>query len=171
MIRYAGVSAALVALAVLSGCNTMGRQPKLENASIEPSTLKPGDTAVITVKVIDKHRIVQRVVATIAEDQRSKFKLQDEGMPPDEKAGDGIWSHAVKVPFMAPPGNFTLELTAYDSKGDAISVKKGRKDVGPLTASVTWVIEYPPDAPPTEAAPQPAESAPPPPPPAPEPAK
>lgn len=149
MKRFAGVSAAVLFALAMTGCNTMGRQPKLQNATINPAALKPGDSATITVKVVDKHKIVQRVVATVAEDQRMKFKLRDDGLPPDEKAGDGIWSYSVRVPFMAPPGNFTLEITAYNAKGDAINVKKGQKEVGPLTASCTWSIEYRPDAPPT----------------------
>jgi len=156
MKRFAGVSAAVLIALAFAGCNTMGRQPKLQDAKIDPTALKPGDSAVITVKVVDKYKIVQRVVATVAEDQRMKFKLRDDGAAPDEKAGDGIWSYSVRVPFMAPPGNFTLQFTAYNSKGDAISVKKGQKDVGPLSASCTWVIEYPPDAAPAPAAAAPA---------------
>lgn len=159
MKRFAGVSAAVLFALAMTGCNTMGRQPKLQNATINPAALKPGDSATITVKVVDKHKIVQRVVATVAEDQRMKFKLRDDGLPPDEKAGDGIWSYSVRVPFMAPPGNFTLEITAYNAKGDAINVKKGQKEVGPLTASCTWSIEYPPDAAPAPAQ-APAASAP-----------
>lgn len=169
MKRFAGVLAAFVFVAAVSGCNTMGRQPKLENATINPAALKPGDNAAITVKVVDKHKIVQRVVATVTEDQRMKFKLRDDGIAPDEKAGDGVWSYSVRVPFMAPPGNFTLEITAYNEKGDAINVKKGQKEIGPLTATCTWSITYPPDAapadatasgpPPTEA-PAPAQEAP-----------
>ena len=158
MKRFAGVLAAFVVAAAMSGCNTMGRQPKFDNAAINPVALKPGDNATITVKVVDKHKIVQRVVATVTEDQRMKFKLRDDGIAPDEKAGDGIWSYSVRVPFMAPPGNFTLEITAYNEKGDAINVKKGQKEIGPLTASCTWSITYPPEAAPTEAPADPTAS-------------
>ena len=166
MKRFAGVSAAILLAVAMAGCNTMGRQPKLQDATINPVALKPGDNAAITVKVVDKHKIVQRVVATVAEDQRMKFKLRDDGAAPDEKAGDGIWSYSVRVPFMAPPGNFTLEITAYNAKGEAINVKKGQKEIGPLTATCTWSITYPPDAAPPvapagdqPAAPAPAEPA------------
>ncbi len=152
MKRFAGVSAAVMVVLAFAGCNTMNRQPKLQDATINPAALKPGDSAIITVKVVDKYKIVQRVVATVAEDQRMKFKLRDDGATPDEKAGDGVWSYAVKVPFMAPPGNFTLEITAYNSKGEAISVRKSGKDTGLLSATCTWVIEYPPDATAPEAA-------------------
>jgi len=159
MKRFAGVFAAFIIALAGVGCNTMGRQPKLQNATIEPAALKPGDSAVITVSVVDKYKIVQRVVATVVEDQRMKFKLRDDGTAPDAKAGDGIWTYPVKVPFMAPPGNFTLEITAYNSKGEAITVRKGGKETGPLTAETAWVIEYPPDG--TAPAPPDAAAAPP----------
>ena len=146
MKRFTGVSAAILLALAMTGCNTMGRQPKLQDATIEPAALKPGDSATITVKVVDKYKIVQRLVATVAEDQRMKFKMQDDGTAPDEKAGDGVWSYSVRVPFMAPPGDFTLEITAYNAKGEAINIKKGQKDIGPLTASCTWNITYPPEA-------------------------
>ncbi|MCC6795850.1 MAG: hypothetical protein IT366_12100 [Candidatus Hydrogenedentes bacterium] len=159
MKRFAGVFAAILFAAAMSGCNTMGRQPKLENAAINPVALKPGDNAAITVKVVDKHKIVQRVVATVVEDQRMKFALRDNGISPDEKAGDGVWSYSVRVPFMAPPGNFTLEITAYNEKGDAINVKKGQKEIGPLTATCTWSITYPPEGAPAEASAEGSQSA------------
>ena len=38
----------IAAFALVTGCNTMNRQPQLANASITSSELKPGDTAVIT---------------------------------------------------------------------------------------------------------------------------
>jgi len=155
MKRFTGVFAAVLIALVCAGCNTMGRQPKLQDAVINPATLKPGDSAMITVNVVDKYKIVQRVVATVVEDQRMKFKLRDDGATPDVKAGDGVWSYAVKVPFMAPPGNFTLEITAYNSKGEAITVRKSGKETGPLTATCTWVIEYPPEG----AVPAPADAA------------
>ncbi|NUM56794.1 MAG: hypothetical protein HUU46_24460 [Candidatus Hydrogenedentes bacterium] len=151
MMRFAGVSAAIFFALAVTGCNTMGRQPKLQDAVINPAALKPGENATITVKVVDKHKIVQRVVATVAEDQRMKFKMRDDGVAPDEKAADGIWSYSVRVPFMAPPGNFTLEITAYNAKGEAINVKKGQKEIGPLTATTSWSITYPPESAPADA--------------------
>lgn len=140
----------------MAGCASMGRQPRLDNAAITPSTLQPTESGVISVKVVDKYKIVNRVVGSVVEDPRMKFRLRDDGRPPDEKALDGIWSVQVEVPKLAPPGNFTIELTAYDSKGNAIVVKKARREKGPLTATTTMVIEYPPDAPAEEAAPAPA---------------
>jgi len=89
------------------------RQPKLVDAALTPADLKPGDAAVLTVKVVDKHELVRKVEGVIREDPVIKFKLHDDGVAPDEKAHDNIWSLAVDVPFQAPPGEFILDLTAY----------------------------------------------------------
>jgi hypothetical protein len=155
MKRFAALCPVLGMCIVLAGCASMGRQPRLDNAAITPSTLHPTETGVISVKVVDKYKIVNRVVGTVVEDPRMKFRLRDDGRPPDEKALDGIWSVQVEVPKLAPPGNFTIELTAYDSKGNAIEVKKARREKGPLTATTAMVIEYPPDAPDEAVAPAP----------------
>ena len=89
MKRIAVGLAILLCLGALAGCNTLGRQPQLREAMVTPSTLKPSDSGVVTVKVVDRHRIVTRVVGVVREDTRMKFKLSDDGVSPDEKAGDG----------------------------------------------------------------------------------
>lgn len=156
MMRQIVGIALLVFLVAATGCNTMGRQPRLNDAKITPAALKPGESAVITVKVVDKYKIVSRVVGVVKEDQRMKFKLRDDGNPPDEKAQDGVWTLRVDVPFMASPGQFTLELTAFNSKNEPIEIKTGKGETGPLTATCTWSIEYPPEG----QAPAPAEAQP-----------
>ena len=157
--KRTGTTLALALLAVAAvGCNTLGRQPKLNDAAIEPASLMPGDSAMITVKVIDKQHIVDRVIGVVQEDTRMKLPFYDNGVAPvDAKAGDGIWSSPVVVPPMALPGQFTLELTAFNSKGEAIQVRKSKHETGPLTATCTWVITAPPAE--TEGA-APAEAAP-----------
>ena len=57
MKRFVGVCAAIVFALSMTGCNTMGRQPKLQDATINPTTLKPGDSATIT-----SHGFYQRMV-------------------------------------------------------------------------------------------------------------
>ena len=40
----------MLALVVLAaGCNTVGAQPEITRAVIDPGTLKPGDSAIITL--------------------------------------------------------------------------------------------------------------------------
>ena len=128
----------------LAGCASMS-SPKLRDARIEPEVLKPGDTAVITVKLADRPKVVDRVIGVVQEDTRMKFRLQDNGEDPDEKAGDGVWSIRVDVPFMAPPGDFTLEITAYDASGQAVLAKGQGGERLPLSAICQLAIRYPAD--------------------------
>jgi hypothetical protein len=97
----------------------------------------------VTVKVVDAQKIVDRVVAVVKEDPRMKFPLQDDGQGPDADAGDGVWSLQVDVPFAAPEGPFTLELTAYSQDGQVILVKDTELGKAPLSTVCELVIEYP----------------------------
>ena len=137
------VSSVALMLTLLAGCGTLGGQPGLSQATIRPATLRPGDTAIVTVNVIDSHKIVDRVVGVVKEDPRMKFTMQDNGQGPDASANDGVWSLQVDVPFAAPKGAFTLELTAYSADGQVIMIKDAELGKAPLSAACELVIEYP----------------------------
>jgi hypothetical protein len=132
---------AAVAMATLSGCNTPNRVPSFERAMVQPNTLRPGDRALITVTVRDQFDIVDQVVAKVAEDPRLRLPLRDDGEGPDQRAGDGVWTTEVVVPFQAPPGDFTLIIEGYDADGRLIAVPSDAGAV-PLSAQATVVIEY-----------------------------
>ncbi|MCP4644208.1 MAG: hypothetical protein GY851_27445 [bacterium] len=144
---------------VLAGCGTLSRQPQMRDAVLArpdvavrdangetkadvSGVLKPGDSGVLTVRVEDRHRIVSRVVGVVREDTRIKFVLKDDGVGADEMPGDGIWSLQVDVPFLAPPGEYTLELAAQRSNGENVRVKT-EEGVVPLQTTCRFVIEYP----------------------------
>ena len=110
---------------------------------ITPADLKPGDTAVISVEVDDRDGIVRRVEGVVLEDPTIKLKLSDDGKPPDEEAGDNIWSLQVDVPFQAAPGDFTLELTAYRSDGSPVPVRTQESGTVPLRATIPVAIAAP----------------------------
>ncbi len=133
--------ALLVALGI--GCNAQSRQPRLTSATITPAQLRPGDTAIITVQVErDRFDIVASVSAVVREDRRMKFALRDDGNPPDAEARDGVWSLLVDVPFMAPPGEFTLEFTGYDAEGNIISVLGPGGGEMPLSTTCLFSVEH-----------------------------
>jgi hypothetical protein len=127
-------------LPLLSGCLTLGRQPQLAEPSIEPDVLRPGDSAVITVQVHDRYDIVERVSARVREDDRIVIPLADDGLYPDEEAGDGIWSVTVDVPFYAPSGGYTLVIGAYDDTGELVLVRN-ESGTEPLIQTVALRIE------------------------------
>ncbi|MBW7863444.1 MAG: hypothetical protein GX580_02605 [Candidatus Hydrogenedens sp.] len=121
-------------LVALAGCNTLTGQPQLRRAEIVPAELKPGGSAVITVDIRDRQGVVARVEGVVVEDPRITFRLMDDGNEPDAKAGDGVWSMAVDVPFQAPPGAYILEMTAYSSDGMPLTVRDKQGTVSPLQA-------------------------------------
>jgi hypothetical protein len=127
--------------AVLAACAT-NRPPAMEEAVVTPARLQPGESAFITVKVKDRHRIVDRVVAVVKEDPRVKLPLHDDGTGGDAEAGDGKWTLKVDVPFTAPPGSYTLEIAAYRKDGEVIAVSGAEGD-RPLSTTAQVSIHYP----------------------------
>lgn len=139
------------------GCATVTSQPHLSSAQILPNDLKPGDTAVITVKLDDKFGVVKRVEGVVKEDRTIKFKFEDNGAIPDDEANDGIWTIQVDVPFNAPPGQFNFEVTAYNEVGEVVVVDDKKGEAAPLATSFTLDIKYP-EEPATPPAAAPAEA-------------
>ncbi len=123
-------------LLFLAGCNTLAGQPGLRGAAITPDTLKPGDAAVVTMTIRDRQGIIERVQGVVVEDPRITFRLMDDGLDPDAKAGDGVWSMAVDVPFQAPPGEYFLEMTAYTDNGEPVTIREKGGTLKPLQAVV-----------------------------------
>jgi len=133
----------IVALAaLLLGCNTLSGVPAMSNLMIQPAELNPGDTAIITVQVSDRHALIDRIEGIVKGHPEITFKLRDDGEAPDEKAQDGTWTLQVDVPFQAPPGEFVLELTAYRSDGQPVPVRDGAGNVVPLQQTLPVVIRY-----------------------------
>ena len=143
MTRAAVLLACASLAAAISGCATAGRQPSMKGARIAPADLKPGDTAVITVEVQDRFGIVSRVEGVVKEDRTITFRLLDDGVAPDEKAEDGVWTIQVDVPFNAPPGEFEFEVVGYSDSGEVIVVRDEVGETAPLSISFGLVINYP----------------------------
>ena len=130
----------LLALAAV-GCNTLAGQPKFTAAGIEPPNVAVGSSAVLSVTLKDKHLTVDKVEGVVKEDPRLKFRLRDDGKDPDAKAGDGTWSLRVDVPTQAPPGSFTVELTAYNDQGLPVLIRDENGEVGPMVQVIPVSIE------------------------------
>jgi hypothetical protein len=131
----------VVTLVAAVGCATASRQPVMHDAELSVPELKPEERTLLTVKLKDKYGIVKRVEGVVREDPRIKIKLNDDGELGDVKAGDGIWSLQVDVPFHASPGEFTLDITAYNSKGDPVVVRTKDGDAAPLATTCKVVIK------------------------------
>ncbi len=126
-----------------TGCATLTpRQPTMSDARVTPDMLKPGDVAVITVDVSDRYDTVARVEGVVEEDQQVTLKLKDDGVAPDQEAGDGVWTLEVDVPRQAPPGEFHLTLTAYDKDGGVVLVRDKEGDTMPLNSTCLVKIQF-----------------------------
>ncbi len=128
----------------LAGCQTFSGAPRIASAAITPAELKPGDTAVITVNVKDRHRLVDRVQGVVKEEPRITFNLHDDGLKGDKKAKDHEWSMQVDVPITAPPGEFLLEFTALRGDGTPVPVRDKKGHVTQLKTTLPLVIRYAP---------------------------
>ena len=126
-------------LALVVGCNT-GRQPRMEQLVITPSVLRPAESARITVKVWDRFDIVNRVEGVVQEDTRIKLPFHDDGLDGDLEANDNEWTVLVDVPLTAPPAEFTLVVSAYNSAGEVIKVQSP-EGVKELSATGAFVIQ------------------------------
>jgi hypothetical protein len=135
----------LAAAALVAGCAATGGRPVMHEAQILPADLKPGDTAVITVRLEDKFRVVRRVEGVVKEDQTIKFNFMNNGVAPDADAGDDIWTIQVDVPFNAPPGTFEFEVVGYDEHGQVVVIEDEHGDAAPLATSFKLDIRYPDD--------------------------
>lgn len=133
---------ALVA-AGLAGCGTLTSQPRFEETVVSPPVLAPDSAGVITAHVHDPNDIVSRVEGIVQEYERINLTFRDDGVPPDEVADDDIWTIQVGVPFEAPPGEFTLVITAYREQGLPVMIQPKGEDAQPMTATLPVVIRYP----------------------------
>jgi hypothetical protein len=140
MIRWWIPIACLLTLCAV-GCNTFTAGPRIEQAAIVPQELKPGDVAILTFRVRDRHAIVATVQAEIAEERSIQFPLRDDGVAPDAVAGDGVWTQQIIVPQQAPPGTYHVELTAITSEDVPVPVRNESGKVVPLHVSLPVVIQ------------------------------
>jgi hypothetical protein len=108
-----------------------------------PDNLKPGDTALITVEVFDRLNLVESVTGIVMEDKTINFRFRDDGTQGDVEADDDIWSMKVDVPFNAPPGGFTFEISAFDVNENLIIVRDENNEAAGMTTSFTLDITYP----------------------------
>lgn len=130
----------MAAMPLISGCNSMGGVPEFVESNISPIALHAGDTALVTISVKDKNNIVAEIVGIVEEMPTRKLKLHDDGQEGDVKAGDGIWSLAVKVPLQSPPGDFNLTFTAYRSDGVAVPIRAADGTIDTLSVHMPLTI-------------------------------
>jgi hypothetical protein len=134
-----GVAFVGLIIALVTGCATT-EQPALVDAKLVPAKVSPGEKTLVQVKLVDPQGIVSIVVATVREFPQISFDLKDNGENGDAVAGDGIWSYAMQVPSIAPPGEYTWDLEAYDAAVNPVTVTRESGETVPLTAEATGEV-------------------------------
>lgn len=113
----------------------------LTEAAITPAQAKPGEMAVVSVKVCDPDHVVDTLEASVGE---LGIDLADNGSNGDAVAGDGVWSAAVEVPAGAPDGPCSVKITAYDAHGYPVSTpgaaSEGNAPAAPLSTEAAVTI-------------------------------
>jgi len=132
-----------IALALLSGCYSFGQAPRFGQARVAPERVAPGTTALITVGMDDTYGIVHRVEGVVPVEPPVRIPLYDNGEHGDAEAGDGVWSYAVEVPDIAPPGSSEITFTAYTEDGLPVEVRTRDRRVVELQTALPFTIENP----------------------------
>jgi hypothetical protein len=128
----------------LAACAT-SRQPEIQSLELEPPAAQPAQNVLVTAKINDYYDVVHSVSGVVTEYNRAQplFTLRDDGVPPDAKADDGVWTAKVPIDFRAPPGTWTLEFTAYNSAGDPVLVTTEEGETEALRVSETFEVVAP----------------------------
>ena len=136
-VTLCGVAFVGLVVALVSGCATTAQQPALSDAKVVPAEASPGDKTLVQVKLVDPQGLVSVVVAPVREFPQISFDLKDNRENGDAVAGDGIWSHAMEIPPVAPAGEYTWDFEAYDADINALEVTGEDGETVPLTAEAT----------------------------------
>lgn len=135
------LSVLVVAITII-GCATSD-QPVFKTVNLSPEVLYPGTSSLITVIVEDRYKVVNRIEGFVKEDPDTALMLNDKGENGDVEAGDRTWSLAVPVSRQAVPGDFEVELTAYNSKGEAVVIRDKKGDMTTLMTTLNVSISPP----------------------------
>jgi hypothetical protein len=123
---------ASVFLMMLISCS--GTKLAMEEAMVDPPKVEAGDQAIITVKVVDKDVVVDRVTATVREYPEIVLELSDKGENGDKTIGDGIWSYQIDVPWETNPGVYNWDFNAYDKEGKKLKITNDDGNEVPIGA-------------------------------------
>ncbi len=118
-----------------------GSRPQLTLLKIDPPVVKAGEKERVEVKVVDPHHKVHRLVLHVLDYPGYDFPLNDSGRYGDKKAGDGVWTVLVPVPWDAPAQDYSVAIVAYDKNGRKIPVKNEKHKKEPLKIEETISVE------------------------------
>ena len=110
---------------------------------VAPSTTKPGNTVLISVRVNDPDHQVDTVSATTdgtVANAPGVGDLYDNGTHGDVTAADGIWSAAVILSSQVAPGEYPITIRGYNRNGLSVMVPGPDKQDIPLSAQAKITV-------------------------------
>ncbi len=123
---------------IITGCTS---QLKVKQLMVKPSTIAPGEDAIIIIVFKGPADKIATVTATVRENTGIFYVLNDDGVDGDEKANDKMWSSALTVPIEAPSATYHLDFSARDEEGNEIIVRSSEALETGLIGTVEVVVK------------------------------
>ncbi len=112
----------------------------LERPEVLPAKGAPGAPFLVTVNVRDKYDEVDTLSVRLSGTSIST-DLYDDGSQGDKTPGDGVWTATLTPLDVTPSGAYTVEITAYDKNGKALTTLLPDGTVVKLVANTELTIE------------------------------
>jgi hypothetical protein len=97
-------------------------------------------SAMLTVKFEGRPGHVVSVKAVVREAPQNFYVFNDNGRDEDELAGDNIWTSRLDVVSDAVPGEYHLDIRAFDKNWNPVflsgTIKEGRGEIGSIIVTV-----------------------------------
>ena len=106
----------------------------------QPRIAKRGESVVLTVRFEGRPDHITSVKAVVREAAHNFYVFNDEGRDRDERAGDNVWTGRLDVVPDAVPGEYHLDIRAFDKNWNPIFLsgpfKEGRGEIASIIVTV-----------------------------------
>ena len=115
-------------------------QVAIKEVSARPAEVKRGETSILTVMFEGHKDQIISVKAVVREASHNRYVFNDDGKDGDEKANDYVWTGKLEVVSDAVPGEYHLDIYAFDTRWNPVflagTIKDGRGEVGSVIITV-----------------------------------
>jgi hypothetical protein len=112
----------------------------IKSVAAQPSIVKRGESAILTVRFEGPPGYITSVKAAVREASQNMYEFNDDGRDEDDLAGDNVWTCRIDVVSNAVPGEYHLDIRAFDMNWNPVfrsgTIKEGRGDVGSIILTV-----------------------------------
>ena len=112
----------------------------VKTVTAQTPAVKRGESAIVTVRFEVLSSQVISAKAQVREASRYFYVFNDNGCDADEQAGDNIWTGRLDIASIADPGEYHLDIRAFDVNWNPIflsgTIKEGRGELGSIVLTV-----------------------------------